>query len=60
MDRQTNCLPPGQIRLGEHTDFSTFTMLFQDNVGGLQLERDGIFVDAFPLQDAILIMAGDS
>ncbi|XP_076809118.1 uncharacterized protein LOC143452143 [Clavelina lepadiformis] len=54
------CLSPGQIRLGEHTDFSTFTLLFQDNVGGLQLERDGIFVDAFPLQDAILIMAGDS
>ena len=30
-------LKEGQIRLGEHTDYGTMTLLFQDQVGGLQV-----------------------
>ena len=26
-----------QMRLGEHSDFGTITLLFQDNVGGLEV-----------------------
>lgn len=31
-------LKEGQLRLGEHTDYGTITLLFQDNVGGLEVE----------------------
>ncbi|KAF2868456.1 putative leucoanthocyanidin dioxygenase [Massariosphaeria phaeospora] len=42
-------------RLGAHTDWSAFTMLFQDSHGGLQfLDRaSGDFIDAVP-QDGVL------
>lgn len=30
-------LQTGQLRLGEHSDYGSFTLLFQDNVGGLQV-----------------------
>ena len=53
-------MQPGQIRLGEHTDYGSFTLLFQDNVGGLQLEQEGHYVDAVPMQDAIFIIIGES
>ncbi|CAK8679215.1 unnamed protein product [Clavelina lepadiformis] len=55
-----NNLKAGRVRLGAHTDWGTFTLLFQDNVGGLQLEHNGDFIDAVPLQNAIVINIGDS
>ncbi|KAF2731974.1 putative leucoanthocyanidin dioxygenase [Polyplosphaeria fusca] len=44
-------------RLGAHTDWSMFTLLFQDEHGGLQfLDRaSGEFIDAVP-QDGVLYM----
>ncbi len=30
-------LPPNAIRLGEHTDWGSITLLFQDMVGGLEV-----------------------
>jgi len=31
-------IKPNQIRLGEHTDYGSITLLFQGDVGGLQVE----------------------
>lgn len=33
-----NALLPNQIRIGEHSDFGSITLLFQDDVGGLQVK----------------------
>nr|XP_039263010.1 2-oxoglutarate-dependent dioxygenase htyE-like [Styela clava] len=53
-------LKPGQIRLGEHCDYGSFTLLFQDNVGGLQVEGyDGKFMEAVPIPDTVLVNIGD-
>lgn len=43
---------PDNTRTGAHTDFGTLTLLFQDNVGGLEVEdpkRPGVFVPAPPV-----------
>ena len=29
-----------QLRCGEHSDYGTFTLLIQDEVGGLQVSQD--------------------
>jgi len=36
-------LKPGQIRCGEHTDYGTITLLFQDTVGGLEVKVHCLF-----------------
>jgi isopenicillin N synthase-like dioxygenase len=49
-----------QVRAGEHTDYGSITLLFQDNRGGLQVKSpDGTFVDATPIPDTVVINAGD-
>lgn len=51
---------PLQVRAGEHSDYGSITLLFQDSRGGLQVESPlGSFVDATPIQDTIVINAGD-
>ncbi|KAI9846964.1 MAG: hypothetical protein M1837_003320 [Sclerophora amabilis] len=50
----------GQVRAGEHSDYGSITLLFQDSRGGLQvLSPKGTFVDATPIPDTIVINAGD-
>ncbi|KAF2670300.1 Clavaminate synthase-like protein [Microthyrium microscopicum] len=50
----------GQVRAGEHTDYGSMTLLFQDARGGLQVESpNGNFVDATPIPDTIVVNAGD-
>jgi len=67
--------PPGQLRYGEHTDYTGFTMLWQDHNtagpqtaaeglqppdGGLQVRMpDGSWVDSPPVPKAFTINAGD-
>ncbi|XP_077972281.1 uncharacterized protein LOC120339035 [Styela clava] len=53
-------LKPGQLRLGEHCDYGSFTLIFQDNVGGLQVESyDGKFMEAVLIPDTVLVNIGD-
>ncbi|XP_045165864.1 uncharacterized protein LOC123529560 [Mercenaria mercenaria] len=53
-------IKPGQIRLGEHSDFGTITLLFQDDIGGLEVEIPGKgFVPATPIPGTIVVNIGD-
>ncbi|CAK7263990.1 hypothetical protein SEPCBS57363_000844 [Sporothrix epigloea] len=49
-----------QVRAGEHSDYGSITLLFQDSRGGLQVKSpNGKFVDATPIDDTIVVNAGD-
>ncbi|KZZ97623.1 Oxoglutarate/iron-dependent oxygenase [Moelleriella libera RCEF 2490] len=51
---------PGQVRAGEHSDYGSITLLFQDSRGGLQVRSPtGHFVDATPIPGTIVVNAGD-
>jgi isopenicillin N synthase-like dioxygenase len=51
---------PNQTRAGAHSDYGTITLLFQDQIGGLQVKNPiGEFVNAPPIENAIVINAGD-
>ena len=50
----------GQARCGEHTDWTTITLLFQGGQGGLEVRRpDGEWILAPPLIDRVLVNIGD-
>jgi len=49
-------------RIGAHSDFGTLTLLFQDNVGGLEIEnpnRPGDFLQVKPHPGTVLVNIGD-
>ena len=49
-----------QLGCGAHTDFGTITLLFQDDVGGLQVKgRDGLWHDAVYIPETIIINTAD-
>lgn len=49
-----------QVRAGEHTDYGSITLLFQDDRGGLQVKSPkGTFVDATPIEGTVVVNAGD-
>lgn len=51
---------PGQVRAGEHSDYGSITLLFQDEVGGLEVctaEGDWIFAPSIP--GTIVVNTGD-
>ncbi|OLN83687.1 UPF0676 protein C1494.01-like protein 5 [Colletotrichum chlorophyti] len=51
---------PGQVRAGEHSDYGSITLLFQDDRGGLQVKSpSGHFVDATPIPGTVVVNAGD-
>jgi isopenicillin N synthase-like dioxygenase len=53
-------LKDGQARCGEHTDWGTVTLLFQEGVGGLEVQnRQGEWVAAPALKDCVLVNIGD-
>jgi isopenicillin N synthase-like dioxygenase len=53
-------LAPEQIRAGEHSDYGSITLLFQDAVGGLEVKTvDGQWVAAPCIPDTVLVNTGD-
>jgi isopenicillin N synthase-like dioxygenase len=51
---------PDQVRAGEHSDYGSITLLFQDNVGGLEVKTpQETFVRAKPIEGTVVINAGD-
>ena len=51
---------PGQLGMGEHTDYGILTVLYGDRVPGLQiLDPSGQWVDVVPQEGALLVNLGD-
>ncbi|XP_065659366.1 uncharacterized protein LOC100209573 [Hydra vulgaris] len=53
-------IQPSQLRCGEHTDYGTITLLFQDETGGLEVQSpNGNFIHATPIPNTIVVNAAD-
>ncbi|KAG0150387.1 hypothetical protein CROQUDRAFT_652283 [Cronartium quercuum f. sp. fusiforme G11] len=54
-------LKPGGSRAGAHSDYGTITLLFQDSIGGLEIEDPSTkqFTAVPPLDDTIVVNVGD-
>lgn len=56
----TTAPKPDQIRAGEHSDYGSITLLFQDEVGGLEVQSiDGKWIAAPCIPGAIVVNTGD-
>jgi isopenicillin N synthase-like dioxygenase len=53
--------PPGDESwgVGEHTDYGLLTLLAQDRFGGLQVKTPGGWIDAPPIEGALVCNIGD-
>ncbi|KAI1734299.1 2OG-Fe(II) oxygenase [Xylaria scruposa] len=50
----------GEVSIGSHTDFQLFTILWQDNNGGLQvLNRQGQWINAKPIPGTFVVNIAD-
>ena len=52
-------LPTADLGVHHHTDAGALTVLLQDDVGGLQVFRDGLWHDVPPVPGAFVINTGD-
>ncbi|KAI4368210.1 hypothetical protein MLD38_016794 [Melastoma candidum] len=60
MNRYPSCPMPSDVfGLMPHTDSDFLTILHQDEVGGLQLVKDGKWISVKPNPDALIINIGD-
>lgn len=54
--------PPklGQVRAGEHSDYGSITLLFQDDIGGLEVQtKDGEWIAAPVISETVIVNTGD-
>lgn len=52
--------PKGAVRAGAHGDINLITLLMGASTGGLQVQRkDGVWIDAIPQEDELVINVGD-
>ncbi|XP_048578865.1 2-oxoglutarate-Fe(II) type oxidoreductase ppzD isoform X2 [Nematostella vectensis] len=55
-----NLVKPGQVRCGEHSDYGTITLLFQDEFGGLEvLPLNSDYIPAPYIPGCVLVNIGD-
>ncbi|XP_068710551.1 uncharacterized protein [Montipora foliosa] len=59
--KEEDGIKPGQIRCGEHTDYGSITLLFQDEMPGLEVLPLGCedYIPAPPLPGAIVVNVAD-
>lgn len=51
---------PKQLRAGQHSDYGSFTLLFQDTVGGLEVRKvGGEWIEAPFIPETIVVNTGD-
>lgn len=51
---------PTRVSIGSHTDFQLFTILWQDDAGGLQLlNREGQWIRATPIRGSLVVNIAD-
>ncbi|EED18558.1 oxidoreductase, 2OG-Fe(II) oxygenase family [Talaromyces stipitatus ATCC 10500] len=51
---------PDAVRAGPHSDYGSITLLFQDDIGGLEVKSpQNTWVRAVPIKDTIVVNAGD-
>ncbi|XP_065899340.1 uncharacterized protein [Dysidea avara] len=56
---ENTTIKPGQLRCGEHVDYGSVTLLFQDSIGGLQVKHSsGEYINAPYVPDAVLVNLG--
>lgn len=49
----------GNQGVGTHRDFGLLTFVLQDDIGGLEVERDGALIDVTPLPGAFVVNLGE-
>jgi len=55
----SSALPDADMGVHHHTDAGALTVLLQDDVGGLQVYKDGYWHEVPPVPDAFVINTGD-
>lgn len=51
---------PGQLRCGKHLDYGSITLLFQDDVGGLEVKPNGAdYIPVTPIPGTVVVNLGD-
>lgn len=53
------CPEPASLGVNRHTDAGALTVLVQDDVPSLQVQRDNVWHTIFPVPDGLIINAGD-